>query len=371
VSILTALGSKEAEMCMIGCDLHAAQQTIAMLNRETGEIVERTLPHEGTTVRDFYAGLPPPVGVGIEATGSMGWFLRVMEELGVTCYVGDPAKVRKVETRRQKHDRRDAALRLELLTENRVPSIWLPSAELRDLRALLMHRDQWVRMRTRVKNALQGLALAPGVRRGAGLWTRGGQAILTALPLAPHAGDRRSAVQTLNDHLTKHIDELDQQVREHALERPQARRLMTHPGVGSVTALATEVFLGEPSRVAEAKALASYVGMIPSEYSSGDRQRLGRLTKQGNPMLRFSGARRLFTPCDATPPWVGSIDENCSRRGSAKRGWLWRGSSASDSGFCYAIRSTTRSSAVALRHQRRRGEACLRGCLCGDVVRGS
>lgn len=274
-------------MRIVGCDLHAAQQSIAMLDRESGEIVEKTLKHEGTTVRDFYAGLPPPVVVGIEATGSMGWFLRLMEELGVTCQVGDPAKIRKVETRRQKHDRRDAALLLELLTDDRFPSIWMPPSELYDLRALLLHRDQWVRMRTRVKNALQGLALGHGIRRGAGLWSRGGQATLAALPLAPHAGRRRSELQALNDHLTKHIDELDQQVSAQARTRPQACRLMTHPGVGPVTALATEVILGDPSRFVDAKAVASYVGMIPSEYSSGARQRLGKLTKQGNPMLRF------------------------------------------------------------------------------------
>jgi transposase len=274
-------------MRMIGCDLHAAQQTIAMLDRETGEIVERTLKHDATTVRDFYAGLPPPVVVGIEATGSMGWFLRLMEELGVTCQVGDPAKIRKVETRRQKHDRRDAILLLDLLAEDRFPSIWMPPSELCDLRTLLRHRDHWVRMRARVKNALQGLALAHGIRRGAGLWSRAGQTMLAALPLSPHAGQRRSELQALNDHLTKHIDELDQEVSAQARERPQACRLMTHPGVGPVTALATEVFLGDPARFVDAKALASYVGMIPSEYSSGARQRLGKLTKQGNPMLRF------------------------------------------------------------------------------------
>lgn len=143
-------------MRIVGCDLHASQQTIAMLDRDTGEISERITKHEGTAVRDFYAGLAPPILVGIEATGSMGWFLRVMEELGITCRVGDPARIRAVETRRQKHDRRDARLLLTLLTEERFPAIWMPSAELRDLRALLRHRDQWVRMRTRVKNALQG-----------------------------------------------------------------------------------------------------------------------------------------------------------------------------------------------------------------------
>jgi transposase len=205
-------------MRIIGCDLHAAQQTIAMLDRDTGEIVERALKHETATVREFYAALPPPVVVGIEATGSMGSFLRLMEELGITCYVGHPAKIRQAETRRQKHDRRDAALLLELLTEDRFPSIWMPTAELCDLRALLRHRDQWVRMRTRVKNALQGLALAHGIRRGAGLWSRGGQATLASLPLAPHAGDRRSELQALNDHLTTHIDELDQQVDAQARE---------------------------------------------------------------------------------------------------------------------------------------------------------
>ena len=274
-------------MRIIGCDLHAAQQTIAMLDCESGEIVERTLAHDGTVVRDFYAGLPAPIVVGIEATGSMGWFLRLMEDLGITCQVGDPAKIRKTETRRQKHDRRDATLLLTLLCEERFPTIWMPSSELRDLRARVRHRDQWVRIRTRVKNALQGLALAHGLRRGAGLWSHGGQALLASLPWPPHAGHRRSELQALHDHLTTHINELDQEVSAHARERPQARRLMTHPGVGPVTALATEVFLGDPSRFVDAKALASYVGLIPSEYSSGGRPRLGRLTKQGNPMLRF------------------------------------------------------------------------------------
>ena len=98
-------------MRIIGCDLHASQQTIAMLDRESGEVVERTLKHDGNTIREFYAGLPRPVVVGIEATGSMGWFLRLMADLEIT---GHPATIRRAETRRQKHDRRDAALLLEL-----------------------------------------------------------------------------------------------------------------------------------------------------------------------------------------------------------------------------------------------------------------
>jgi hypothetical protein len=80
MSMLTALGSKEAERKIITCDLHASQQTIAMLDRETGEIVEKTLKHEAGTVRELYAALPAPVVVGLEATGAMGWCLFIIAQ---------------------------------------------------------------------------------------------------------------------------------------------------------------------------------------------------------------------------------------------------------------------------------------------------
>src|SRR6202162_3837308 len=146
-------------MKIIGCDLHARQQTIAMLDTDTGELEEKTLGHEGETVREFYSALSGPILVGIEATGSMQWFLELMEELGIECRVGHPAKIRRAETRKQKHDRRDARLLLTLLAENRFPTIWMPSTEQRDLRTLLRHRHQWVRMRSRVQHTLQSMAL--------------------------------------------------------------------------------------------------------------------------------------------------------------------------------------------------------------------
>jgi transposase len=285
--MLAVLGSKEAEMKIIGCDLHAAKQTIAMLDCDTGEIVEKTLHHDGEAVREFYASLPAPAVVGIEATGSMGWFLRLMEDVGITCRVGHPAAIRKAETRRQKHDRRDAHLLLTLLAEDRFPAIWMPATELRDLRALLLHRHQWVRMRTRVQNALHAIALGQGLQRGPTLWSQDGQAVLASLPLPVHAAHRRNELQALYRHLDIQVDQLDDRVKHAADQRSQATLLMTHPGVGPVTALATDVFLGDPSRFTDGKALASYVGMIPSEYSSGARQRLGGLSKQGNPLLRF------------------------------------------------------------------------------------
>src|SRR6516164_1360994 len=265
-------------MKIIGCDLHAQQQTIAMLDTDTGEFVEKTLEHDGEELRKFYSGLSRPVLVGIEATGSMQWFLELMEELGIECRVGHPAKIRKAETRKQKHDRRDARLLLTLLAENRFPTIWMPSTEQRDLRTLLRHRHQWVRLRSRVQHTLQSMALNHGLRRGHAL---------RALPLAPHASERRAALLSLYPRLQESIGELDQQVSQQVQQHPQARRLLTHPGVGPITALATEVFLGDPLRFSDGKTLASYIGMIPSEHSSGDRQRLGAMSKQGNALLRY------------------------------------------------------------------------------------
>src|ERR1700683_34394 len=109
-------------MRIIGCDLHTRQQTLAMLDTETGEVVRKTLTSDGDNVREFYSTLPRPVRVGIEATGSVQWFVNLTEELGIECRVGNPAKIRAAEPRKQKHDRRDADLILTLLAENRSPA---------------------------------------------------------------------------------------------------------------------------------------------------------------------------------------------------------------------------------------------------------
>jgi transposase len=275
-------------MKIVGCDLHAKQQTIAMVDTESGEFIERTLSHEGSAVREFYGGLERPVVVGIEATGSMRWFLELLDELGIECRVGHPAKIRAAETRKQKHDRRDARLILDLLTmEDRFPVIWMPSTEQQDLRTLLRDRHQWVQIRSRVQHTLQAIALNHALRKGRGLWSQAGQRALRALPLPPYSGQRRDELLSLYGQLHKRIEQLDRQVEEQAKQRSQARRLLTHPGVGPVTALATEVFLGDPNRFAHGDQVASYIGMIPCEHSSGKRQRLGKMTKQGNSLLRY------------------------------------------------------------------------------------
>src|ERR1700741_2148224 len=274
-------------MKIIGCDFHPGYQQIAVLDLATGEMVEKARSHERKEeVRAFYAGLEGPVRVGIEASGQSQWFEGMMAELGHQVWIGDAAKIRASCERKQKTDRRDAELLLKLLAEDRFPRIWVPTAAERDDRQLLLHRHKLVRMRTQVKNQLQALALNQGVQRKWKLWSEVGRKQLESLPLLPWASRRRAELLQLLDQLEASIAGLDRAVAEQANARIEARRLMTHPGVGPVTALAFTLTMGPAQRFQRGKQIASYLRLIPSEYSSGGKQRLGHISKQGNPFLR-------------------------------------------------------------------------------------
>jgi len=274
-------------MMIVGCDLHTRYQQIAMLDDQTGELTERRLEHEGGQARAFYAGLASPVRVGIEATGYTQWFERMLGELGQELWFGDAAQIRASAVRQQKTDQRDAALILDLLLTNRFPRIWVPSAAERDLRQLLWHRHKLVRMRTMVGNQLHALAMGQGVCRRAKLFTKKGRAELAGLGLGPWASRRREELLRLLDQLDPSIAELDRAVLEQARGRQDAVQLMTHPGIGPVNALAFVVTIGPVRRFRRSKQVVSYLGLNPSEHSSGGRQRLGAISKQGNTLVRW------------------------------------------------------------------------------------
>jgi transposase len=150
-------------MKIIGCDFHPGYQQIAMLDQSTGEVMEKRLSHQGEEARQFYAQLAGPVLVGLEASGQSQWFERLLAELGHELWIGDAAKIRASTERKQKTDRRDANLLMELLDQGRFPCVWVPKPGERDVRQLLLHRAKLVRVRTQVKNQLQALALNQGV----------------------------------------------------------------------------------------------------------------------------------------------------------------------------------------------------------------
>ena len=127
-----------------------------------------------------------------------------------------------------------------------------------------------------------------------------GRAQLESLPLAPWAARRRQDLLELLDRLHPTIEELSAAV---AKQRPEVLRLMTHPGVGPITALAFVLIIDSAERFACGKQIASYVGLIPCEDSSSDRRRLGHITKQGNSLLRFLLVEAAQAAVRRDPDW--------------------------------------------------------------------
>jgi transposase len=197
-----------------------------------------------------------------------------------------------------------------------------------------MHR--LVQMRTRIMNQLHVVALNEGVRRKKALWRAAGRSELESLVLAPWALRRRRDLLDLFDQLTPKIHDLTRALEEEVEKRPITRRLMTHPGVGVLTALAFELVIGTPARFGCGKQIASYVGLVPTEESSGDRRRLGHISKQGNALLRFLLVEAAQVTVRSQPQWHSKFFHLAMRRGrkiakvamarklAVHLYWMWR-----------------------------------------------
>ena len=287
-------------MIVIGCDYHPSWQQVCWMETTTGETGEQKLEHTSGEAERFYRRLPTPALIGMESTGNCQWFVDLVGALDHQLWIGDAAKIRATDVRQQKHDRRDAALILKLLLEGRFPRIWVPSGEEKDLRQLLIHRYKLVRIRAQVKNELQHLAMNQGVIRKRKLWSKAGEKVLRELPLRAWGSRRREDLFRLRGMLDEQIAPLDQAVAESAENHEQARLLMTQPGVGPVTAMAYVLTMGDVQRFRRGKQVASYLGLIPREYSSGGKQRFGSISKQGNRFLRMLlvEAAQVAVRCD-------------------------------------------------------------------------
>jgi len=323
-------------MLIIGVDYHPSDQYIALADTETGECGERRLNHSDGEAEKFYRNLQQraaSVRVGMEATGYSRWFERLLAELGIELWIGDAAEIKTKRVRKQKTDPNDARLLLKLLLEDNFPRIWVPSPENRDLRQLLWHRHRMVQMRTRIMNQLQALAMNEGQRRKKKLWNEPGRAQLEKLPLAVWASRRRQDLLELLDRMNPPIEELTRAIAHESRKRPEVQRLMTHPGVGPLTALAFVLIIGTPKRFQCGKQIGSYIGLIPSEESSAGRQRLGHISKQGNALLRYllGEAAQAAVRCNAD--WHRRYvhlamrrEKNIAkaRRIAVRLYWMWR-----------------------------------------------
>jgi transposase len=326
-------------MLIIGCDYHPGFQQIAFVDTETGECGERRLEHMAGA-QQFYRELGArglTVRIGMEASGHSRWFERLIAELGFELWVGDAAVISTKRVRKHKTDREDALLLLSLLIENRFPRIWVASRDNRDLRQLLWHRHRLVQMQTRLRNQLHAVALNEGVRLKKRLWRPKGRAELESLALPPWATRRRQDLLALLDQVDARVAELTAAIETEAVKRPEVVRLMSHPGVGALTALAFVLIIGTPERFARGKELSAYVGLVPAEASSGERRQLGGISKQGNTLLRFLLVAAAQIAVRSDPDWRRRYLHLVMRRGqrsiakiamarrlAVRLYWMWR-----------------------------------------------
>jgi len=325
-------------MIIIGVDYHPEFQQLAFVDTDTGELSEARLrnPEQAEQLYRELAVQGAQVRIGMEASGHARWLERLFAELQFELWIGDAAEICSKRVRKQKTDRQDAQLILQLLLENRFPRIWVPSSENRDLRQLLWHRHRMVQARTRVMNQLQAVALNEGLRSKKRLWRQRNRQQLESFQLGQWASRRRHDLLHLLDELNPTILELTQAVEREAEKCPKARRLRTHPGVGALTALAFVLILGDVGRFHCGKQVASYLGLVPLEKSSGSRRRLGHITKQGSSILRFLLVEASQATVRSVPEWRSKYFHLMQRHGrniakvamarrlAVRLYWMWR-----------------------------------------------
>jgi len=272
----------------IGVDFHARQQTICYLKTETGELVTCELKHQDKqVVRAFYAQFRGQVIVGLEASGYSPWFERMLEELGGEVWLGHATEIRRRARWRQKNDRRDAELILELMLHNEFPRLHRPAVQSREVLRMLRYRQKLIKMRTMSKNSLQAIALQAGRAKRSRLFSKDGQQQLSAAEMSPVMDWQREHWLQLMEPLNQQLLETMVWFKAQSKDDVCIKRLRTHPGIGLLTSLCIVHTLQPVSRFRNTRKVAAYAGFDPVERSSAERKCFLGISKAGSRLLRY------------------------------------------------------------------------------------
>jgi transposase len=279
---------------LVGLDVHATKIVAAVLDVETGQLQSFTMSGETLKAAEFCAALPTPVRVAYEA-GPTGYGLaRELVKRGVECVVAAPSKIPRGSGDRVKTDRRDAEHLVRLLLAGKLHAVRVPGPEEEALRDLVRARES-VRMDLmRARHRVSKLLLRHGIRFDDGsAWTDRHRQWLATVDLGWPAAqttllDARGAI----DALAIRRDQLEREIIGLLPSSPwtvQVGRLRCLRGVDTLTAAGLCAEIGDFERFARAEQLMSYIGVVPSEATTGQQRRLGSITKTGS-----AHARRLL-----------------------------------------------------------------------------
>jgi transposase len=272
----------------IGVDFHARQQTICSLKTDEGVISTHNLKHQDKEeVRAFYQQFSGRVIVGLEASGYSPWFEQLLEELGHEVWLGDATEIRRRARWRQKNDRRDAELILDLLIHDEFPRLHRPVMKSREVLRMLRYRQKLIKIRTMGKNSLQALALQSGLAKRSQLFSSAGQQELLAAVMSPAMQWQRAQWLQLLEPLNQRLLETRLWLQQQSQGDQRIVRLRTHPGIGLLTSLCLVHTLEPVSRFRNQRKVAAYAGLDPMERSSAERKHFLGISKAGSRVLRY------------------------------------------------------------------------------------
>ena len=271
----------------VAVDFHAREQTISYCDTADGEIQRTKLRHQHDDVRAFYEQFKGEVIVAFEASGYSAWFEQMLAEVGHTIWLGNAAEIRRKAPRRQKNDRRDADLMLDLLLKGDFPRVHSFSPESRTVLRQLRYRHKLVKVRTMAKNSLHAIGINAGLPLKRALLTPRGIEQLQALRLGPELTAQRDEWLELLTLMNERIATVEEALQQRAQDDAEIALLRSHPGIGLLTALALRYTLLPLSRFSSTRAVTAYVGLDCMEEQSAERRRMGSISKAGSKLLRF------------------------------------------------------------------------------------
>ena len=273
-------------MDTIGMDLHKRESQLCILVAQTGEVIERRIATTRERLTAVLGGRLP-ARILLEASTESEWVARHLESLGLTVIVADPSYAPMYAHRRRgvKTDRRDAQALMEALQRGHYRAIHRASADQRHVRAQLAVRDALIRTRSRYVNVVRALTRREGLRIPSG----GAEHLerrLATLPLEEQLTRELAPLRTVLKPVNAQIAQADELLSLRAREDPRVALLCTMPQISPVTAVAFIATLDDVARFGSAHQVQGYLGLTPREYSSGERQQRGRISKTGNPRMR-------------------------------------------------------------------------------------
>jgi len=293
-------------------------QTIAYCDSADGEIQLAQLDHRKDDVRDFYSKFTGQVIVGLEAGGYSTWFEAMLEELGHTVWMGHAAEIRRRANWRQKNDRRDAELILEIMLRGDFPQIHRHCRESVEVLRMLRYRARLVKMRTMISNNLQAIAISSGLSERSRMLSRSGQQRLKNARMSPAIRQQSEDLLSLLVPLNERITRVEKWLKEQASTDDRVKLLLTHPGVGVLTALGVVHTLEPFNRFTRQRSVVAYVGLEPMERSSAERKRYIGISKGGSRLLRFLLGEAAHTAVRLDPELKRFYERVGKRRGKPK-----------------------------------------------------